>query len=330
MKLWSRLVRALSTAEAGTSLALVRIGVALAVLYAFLTVWLSPVMPVILLDAANGGYRPQAGGSWWTDHLGGVTPALVHALFALGVGSAAALLLGVASRLAALLSQQAFLALFWINPGAGGSYDTLIVNALWLLVLAESDATLSLRCRAQTGAWSSARPVSAWPRWLLTLQLVVMYTSTGWQKLSVHWVPGGDLHALYYILQQPTWQRADMAWLAPAAPLLQASTLGVWLFEVGSPLLLWVLWARATPARGGAWRRLNARVDLRLAYAAVGLGMHIVIHAAMEVGPFSLISVALYPALFQPDDWPSWGRALLRRPTPAAPIPPAGASPPPG
>lgn len=327
MKAWSRLVAALSRTEPGTSLALVRMGVALAVLYAFLTVWLSPVMAVILLDGADGGYRPHADGSWWTDHLGGVQPGLVHGFFAVGVASAGALLLGVGSRLAALLAQQAFLAVFWINPGAGGSYDTLIVNALWLLVLAESDATLSLRCRLQTGAWSSPRPVSAWPRWLIALQLVVMYTSTGWQKLSVHWVPGGDLHALYYILQQPTWQRADMAWVAPWAPVLQVSTLAVWLFEVGSPLLLWVLWARATPARGGLWRRLNARVDLRLAYAAFGLGMHAVIHAAMEVGPFSLISAALYPALFRPGDWAAWAQRLRR--APARPSPRGAGAPPP-
>ena len=70
--------------------------------------------------------------------MGGPTPTLVYGAIGVGILAALALVVGVWSRFAAFVGLQCFLALAWINSHTGGSYDVLITNALWLLVLAQS------------------------------------------------------------------------------------------------------------------------------------------------------------------------------------------------
>lgn len=150
----------------------------------------------------------------------------------------------------------------------------------------------------------------AWPRYLLMFQLLLVYTSTGTQKLSTHWLPGGDLGALYYILLQPSWSRFDMSWLAWVFPVTQAATLGTWLFEVFAPLLLIAMWGRSDRVKAGPLRRLLCRIEYRDLFAFFGVMMHLTIHAVMEVGPFSVISLAFYPALWHPDEWARMARVI--------------------
>jgi hypothetical protein len=204
---------------------------------------------------------------------------------------------------------QIFLALSDVNSHAGGSDDPLLANGLWLLVLAQSTRTLSLDCRLRTGSWRSAELVPAWPRYLAVVQLFLMYWSTGLQKVSAYWTPAGDFSALYFILQQPTWQRIDMTWAAHVYPLTQAATALTWCWELGAPLWLLAFWWRDTRDRPGRLRALANRIDLRSWLAAVGVVLHLGILAAMEVGPFSLIALSFYLCLYHPDEY----TALLNR-----------------
>ena len=100
-------------------------------------------------------------------------------------------------------------------------------------------------------------------------QLVLMYWATGLQKVSTHWVPGGDLMALYYILQQPTWQWIDMAWVAPYAALTQVGTAVSWWWEVTCPVWLWAWWSSRseTPRVGAAGPAARVRPRRRRAAA---------------------------------------------------------------
>jgi len=335
---WSRIVAFLDRREPGEALAAYRVLLGLNVLWAVSSVWAPGLVPVLWLQPEDGGMRPlQDGGSWLVGALGGPTPEVVWALVVGTVVASVFLVLGVASRLMALLCLQGFLAVAWINGHAGGSYDNLLTNALWLLVLARSDATASLTCRVRTGAWRQATQVPAWPRWLVALQLVVMYTSTGLQKVSASWVPGGDSSALYYILQQPSWARGDFSWTAHVFPLTQAATLSVWIFEVGAPILLLFLWFRHTRDRPGRLRAACNRLDARSLFVAYGALMHIGIHVTMAVGPFSTVCLAMYACLFSGEEWaaaldrlPGWrgrGPQPAREPAtppPAAPTPPTG------
>jgi hypothetical protein len=64
--------------------------------------------------------------------------------------------------------------------------------------------------------------------------------------------------------------------------------------------------------------RLLLRWDLRKPFVLVGVGLHLGILLTLEVGPFSLVSLAYYLALFSPDDREAlrvWWRA--RGATPA-------------
>lgn len=320
-------VAVLDRREPGLALAVFRIAVGLCVLYTVGTVVWNGMVPVLWLDREFGGYLELKRTWWLVDRLGGARPEVVWGLVAVSVLAGLALTLGIAARLAAFVALQGVLALTWINSSAGGSYDDLTSNALWLLVLANSSATLSLRARLRTGRWTTDALVPAWPRYLVIFQIVVVYFSTAVQKLSAYWTPGGDFSALYYILQQPTWQRFDMRWLAPFFPLTQVMTAATWLWEIGSPLLLLAFWYRDTRARAGWLRATLNRLDFRKLYAAFGVLLHLGIAALMEVGPFSWITLSYYLCLWSPDEW----RSLFRSATPrarATPTPQGTASPP--
>lgn len=330
MRLWSRWVARLDTREAPHALAALRIALGIAAIWA---IWLDArVADAVWLGVKYGGYRFLEQGPWLTAWLGGPTPAVVHGLLGVALVGALMLLLGLLPQVGALLCQQAIMALDGINGHSGGSYDQLLFNALWIMVFARSDATASVMCRLRTGRWL-ADPgvrVPAWPRYLMVLQLVIVYTSTGSQKLSAHWLPGGDLGAIYYILLQPSWGRfSDMTWLAWVFPVTQAMTLSVWLFEISAPLLLIALWGRASRTTAGPLRRLLTRLRYRDLFLLFGLSMHLGIHILMEVGPFSAISIAMYAALLSGDEWARLGarwrqrRAATASP-PGATLPRAG------
>ncbi len=321
MSLWSRWVALLDRREGGESLALVRLLMGSVVL---LILWrdLSIVEP-LWLHVDHGGYRALDNPRWPIALLGGCTPEVVYGLMTTCAASAALLVVGLVPRIAALVCLQLLLALTEINGHASGSDDLLLANALWLLVLADSAATMSLWCRIKTGSWRSDRQVTAWPRYLLIGQLVLLYGATGLQKVSAHWVPGGDLGALYYILQQPAWMRRDLPWLVDVYGLTQLATLGTWLFEVGSPLLLLAYWYRATRQRSGRLRALLNRLGFRTLFALAGISLHLGIHILMDIGPFSLITLAMYPALWHPDEWRArLSRSSGLRPRSGPPSPP--------
>ena len=205
-------------------------------------------------------------------------------------------------RTSALVAGQSLLALSTLNPDARSAYDPLLVDSLWLLVLADSSATLSLRCRLRAGRWTSDRPVAVWPRYLVIAQLTVLYFGTGLNKISIHWTPAGGFSALYYILQQPSWQRGDMTWLASVYPLTQLATATTWLWELSWPAVPLWLWLRAGAERGGRVRRWFGRIPVRGAYVSIGVLMHGMITVLMVVGPFSWVTLAYYPCLYRHEE----------------------------
>lgn len=327
--LWARWRALVAHREPAHGLAVFRMGMGLVVLWELLSVVVHGLVPLLWLHVDHGGYRAYTEtGSWLVDALGGPSPTVITTLVVLGLVASTALLAGVAARFAAFVCLQCMLGLAWTNGHAGGSYDPLITNLLWLLVLADSGSTGGIAARLRTGRWWPDTPVAAWPRYLVIGQLVTLYTSTGLQKVSASWVPGGDLSALYYILQQPSWQRADMAWVAWIYPVTQLATLGTWLFEVGAPVLLLAFWFRATRDRPGRLRALFNRLDLRSWWLAGGVAMHLGIMALMDVGTFSLVCLATYPCAFHADELKRLATALSSRRWPLRPSPAGTAAPP--
>ena len=202
-------------------------------------------------------------------------------------------------------------------------------NGLFLLFLARSDVTLSLRCWLTTRRWTSDTPVPAWPRYLIAYQLALIYSCTGIQKLGIVWWPMGGFLAIHYAVLLPHFARADWWWIAWLAPFTRAATALTLVWEI----MWWTvpawLWLRATPERGGRLRALAQRGDLRTPFVLIGVLMHGTIWVMMNVGPFSAVTLSLYPALYHPDELHCFFQRLRRgrAGTAAPPLPPAPAAP---
>ncbi len=310
---WARWTGLLDEREPGTALALFRIACGLTVLVAVGSPVVTGIAGDVWLDRADGGYRTLAEPPWLFKLLGGVTPATLWPVLGVLLASALALAVGLGGRVTAFLTLQLYLAVVHINWHTGGCDDLLIGNALWLVVLARSTATLSLDCRLRTGRWTSDTPVYAWPRYLAIFQIVVVYWTTGLQKVSIHWNPAGGFAALYYILQEPSWQRRDMSWLAWVYPLTQVATALTWIWELSAPLLLLALWYRRTRNRPGRLRAVFNWIDFRRLFVAVGLLMHLGVFVLIGLGPFTWITLTFYTCLFRPEEWQAAWRKLRGR-----------------
>lgn len=298
---WRGWVELLSIREPGTSLARFRIAVGLVILYSLTSMIAADLVEVMWVDAAYGGLQTLDADHWLVRLLGGRTPSTAWTLVGAGLGLAGLLVAGLGGRLTVLATLQVYYAIVTAKPTLTGGYDTLITNALWVLFLSECTATLSVDSRRRTGRWRSDRPVPAWPRYLLILQLVVVYGTTGLYKLSPVWTPGGDYSALYWVFQDPTWRRFDLGPLAADAFwLTQIATAVTWWWEVTAPLLLVVYWLRHTRERGGRLRAWVLRYDLRKPWAAIGISLHLGILVLLNVGPFSPISLSYYLCLIPP------------------------------
>jgi hypothetical protein len=301
---WSGVVALFDRKEPGTALAWFRMGIALTLLVTLHQMWSADVIDLLWCGPNDGGYRKLAGSNHMkvllSLELGIPMCMLVHRVYWICVASASAMLLGIGGRFSVLVTLMSWLTLMDMNSHAGGSYDELMANAMWLLVLAPSTATWSLDCWIRTGRPVSGRLVSAWVRYLAVFQLILMYWTTGLQKLSAYWTPGGDFSALYYILQQPTWQRYDMAWVAWFFPLTQLATAVTWVWEVSSPIWLLAFWYGLTRDRPGRLRRWFAIGRVGLVYASLGFVFHVFIELFMNVGPFGWASLAFYPCLLHP------------------------------
>ncbi|MEM6995766.1 MAG: HTTM domain-containing protein [Myxococcota bacterium] len=298
---WQAWVDLMSQQERGTVLALFRIGVGLVVMYSLLSIASADLVDVLWVDEAYGGMRSLPTHHWVIELLGGATPGVVWNLWRASLLAAVAMVLGVGGRVPMLLVALLYQPLATINTDAYGGYEMLIGNATWLLLLGDCTKTLSLDCRRRTGRWVSDAHVHAWPRYVAIVQLLVVYSATGLQKLSADWVPGGSYAALYWVAHDPTWNNFDLRdWAAAAFPLTQLATALTWLFEVTALGLLFVYLLRATAERGGRLRTWANRWDLRLPWAAVGLSLHVGILVVLNVGPFSWISLCYYVCLWTP------------------------------
>lgn len=309
---WTWWVELTSRKERGTTLALFRIAVATVMVTMMLSALRAGIVDLLWVDAAEGGIRSIASGFWLLDFLGGPTHRNTWGLVVLTLLFGTAMMLGLGGRWTVLAAVWCYRAVSSAGHANGG-YDAMIFNGAWLLFLAEPTATLSLDARLKTGHWRTAIEVSAWPRYLLILQLIVIYTATGLQKSSASWTFADGFSALYWFLQDPNWQRWDTSWTGPGYALTQLATAVVWHFEVFAGLLLVVYQARANPDGRGRWRRWLRRVDGRKVFAAIGLGMHLGIALLMDMGPFSWISMAFYISLWSPEEWERVGSWLIHK-----------------
>ena len=308
MNPWQRWVRFIDRREPATVLAICRILVGTIVGAHLAHAVLTGSDQLVWADAAFGGLRTLKV-PWLLEQLGGLTPDVIRRFTLASSIFAFAFAAGAFTRVSGLLALIGFRTLADLNTHSGGSYDELLKNELFILILSGCGSALSI-----DALWRPrATEVPAWPRYVLVFQLVLMYWSTGLQKVSAGWVPGGKADALWYIFQQPTWHRFDMRWAAPYYPLTQLATRATWIFAVGAPFLLRALWWRHTRTRPGWLRAQGNRLDARALFLVWGFLMHLGIEATMEVGAFSFGSLALYVCAWHPDELAALWRRIRGR-----------------
>lgn len=302
--MWRRWIAAVSVTEPGTTLALFRMAIGACLLLTVGWPWFGGVVDAIWVAQGQGGIH-QVRGTALVHWLGGPTLAVIHGLVYANLVAGVLLILGLGGRLTAFVALQLAIGLLQVNAFAGAAYDLLLTNGLWLCVLGSSTQTLSLDARLRTGSWVDPTPIGRWSRYLVVFQLAVLYATTGLQKLSIHWVPWGDLQALYYILRMPNFHYRDLDWLGFLEPLLQLSTLVTWLWEVCGGVFLIATWR--SDHGSTRWRRV------RTLWVALGLVMHLVLLVTMDLGPFGFTTLAFYVALYSPQELESAWTALSLR-----------------
>ncbi len=299
---WRGWVDFTSEREHPRVMAAFRIAVGVLALGTLLYAALGGVVDTLWIDRQYGGAVQLGSGSLLVGVFGGPKPSVVWGFVVVGCAASILVALGAGGRLPCFVAAHAYFALARVNGNTTGGYDILFTNAFFFLLVAGANATLSVDCRVRTGKWTSDRTIAAWPRRLMILQLLVMYAATGLQKMSPVWTPFGGYTALYWVLQDPNWRRFDMSWIGGVMPLVRGATALTWHWELGSPLLFLWYYAERSKERGGRFRRWLTRFDLRKPYVFVGIGLHIGILIGLNVGPFSLISLAYYLAFLTPDE----------------------------
>lgn len=290
--------------EAGDTLAVVRIAVGLTLLCDYLTTARLGLVSPLWAPSEEHGFGPSSYGEpmclvyeWF-----GASAAAAWTMFLAGCVSAAAMTVGLFTRSSALVLVLVSGQLAQLQPAADRGIDTLLRNACLLLAMSDAGATLSAESRLRRGRWCSEVLIASWPRYLIVLQLAVLYFQAGMLKQASSWTSLDHYSALYVVLLRPHFARFALSpqVLGLFYPVLQAATLITLLFERGAILVPACLWLHETRHRGGKLRALAVRSHLLQVWIVTGVGFHLGLAVLMQLGIFPWGCLALYPALVQP------------------------------
>ncbi len=212
--------------------------------------------------------------AWWARLLGSWQndDALLLAAMIAWIGSAAFLLMGIATRPAAVLAWALSLSFQNANPKLDNAGDTIRIILLFYLMLCPCGAAWSVDSLLKRRAPGPVY-VHPWPICLIFVQMVLMYWMNGLYKLfGETWREGSSLH---YVLGDMALARfSQVAWPVPYQ-LTRIMTWTVLAWETLLPLLVIFKWPR------------------RLALF-MGVMFHLGIFASLELGPFALYALCMY------------------------------------
>jgi hypothetical protein len=214
-------------------------------------------------------------------------PAAVLALCIAMIVASIALVLGLWTRLAALVVFLALMSFTRRNAFALNSGDGLVRIIALYLVLSPAGASLSLdRLRLARDRFWEFPARAPWALRLIQVQLSVVYLSTVWQKArGTTW---NDGTAVSYSLRLEDLERLPVPdVLAESITLSNFATFGTLALELAIGILVWN--RRARP-----WLLL------------IGVGMHLSIDYALHVGFFSYAIFVCYLAFLPPETVSAW------------------------
>lgn len=275
--LWARWVAWCAREQDALPLALVRVGIALVIVWDLLWgAWLG-LLPWLWRPFSHGGLSLVQSSVAIIDDIAPVSggPALVGVTLA----AMACVALGIATRPAMLVGLLAYSQLGHLYPPGDRAVDRLMRTALLVLLFSGSHLRLSLQRRLRGERGPASAP--AWPADLLVFILVMVYLSAGIHKLgsSMSWLSLSGRPMLHRILTDPLSARVTVETADAWMPLVRVLSIGTIVLECSAVLL----WTRLRP-----W------------WALGGAAMHLGIAATMNLGAFSFGMLAFYPLLFAP------------------------------
>ncbi|HET9960491.1 MAG TPA: hypothetical protein VFQ61_38740, partial [Polyangiaceae bacterium] len=239
--------------EAPDSLVLSRILVGAVILVDLLAARWVGVVPDLWAPPPEGlGIGMLQSPAPWTVQWFGASTQTALFMWWLGVVMAACFMLGAALLPAGVLLAFTLAELARFTPSGDRGIDTLLRTAALILSLSGANARWSLDAwiRARFGRAPRER-VPAWPRYLLFLQLIWLYSSAAHNRGDISWWPQGGFTALGLVLSDPHYARFAPGWAGNIDGLLRAATAITMLFEGGSPLLIFLTWCDRGEGRGG-------------------------------------------------------------------------------
>jgi hypothetical protein len=179
----------------------------------------------------------------------------------------------------------------------GDGLDVLVRTVIPILLLSNASACWSF------DAWLARRRkkpavelVPAWPRYLLMMQLLWVYSSSAQCRDDRAWWPWGGFSAIGNVLEDPHFARFSPALLTSFYPLTRLATLATMVFELSAPFVL--LWALREPIRQSQLPSVVRK--LAWVWILVGASLHVGIALTMTIGIFPFAMLALYPVFLHP------------------------------
>lgn len=271
---------------------IVRIGIALACLATLTDIW--PVRQEMFSERGSMDLevwrQATAGTLRWSLFRLWASPLAVDWIIGTGIVASALLVLGLFSRVAAIVLWVVIVSYSYRCTFAMNGWDVLI--RVWVGLLCISPLGVSLG----VDAWrrrrrGRERPASV-PRYglvLMQIQLAILYWQTFWLKVvDEHW-RSGELLSYFMLSMYSIFPDPIMADLQVHSAVLSYLTL---LIELALPILLWV--------RSTRWLGI-----------VLGLGLHgtIALATGMSIWIFSLAILSCYPAYLDGRDLDATQRA---------------------
>lgn len=291
---WARYVALWDEREPATAMALLRIAVGCVVAYDLIyLVCLDLTLP-IFGDALeyNLGFSSEVPSQPLVRQVFGPGPVAVWVAVYGGIAAALMFAAGFLTRLSGILVLVTQVQIMALYMEGNRGIDQLLRLAVVALVFSRSHETLSVDARLRHGRW--ARPsvlVPAWPRYMVILQLLWLYTSAAISKDHHLWSASGDYMALFYILRYQHFVRWDMTFLP--AWVTQFGCFTTYWFEALAPLMVVACWrTRQDTAR--TKRSTRAWWAYKRVWILIGVGLHTTLLIVMNIGIFTTGMLAYY------------------------------------
>jgi hypothetical protein len=289
--------------EAPSSLALTRVACAAVVLSDLLVGKVQGALPALWLPPPVGMGETLDPPSWWA------VIGVPQSLWALGVVAASSLMIGAFHRVAGAVLTFVLVMMPKFQP-VGDGVDMLLRIVIPILALSQGSACWSVDAwlRRRRGLTAVER-VPAWPRYLLVLQLLWVYSSSVQCRDDGSWWPWGGFSAIGHVLEDPHFARFYPGTLTSLYPLTVVATISTMVFELSAPLMLFFFLRD-----GGRWpdpSRLLGKVPW--IWITLGAALHAGIALTMTIGIFPFAMLALYPVFFHPDQLAALAARLLSR-----------------